>query len=100
MCPGRCSQFVRQTCAIRTTVLQLFAIPPGHLDFLRFENSKAIADFDTKAVSKIDQTWRIVTRRRSVKSISKFSSMFSLSRVLIRVVDADFVLLALDIHPK
>ena len=38
--------------------------------FLLFENSKAIADFDTKAVSKIDQKWRILTRRRSVKSIS------------------------------
>ena len=38
--------------------------------FLLFENSKAIADFDTKAVSKIDQTWRILARRRSVKSIS------------------------------
>ena len=38
--------------------------------FLLFENSKVIADFDTKAVSKIDQKWRIVARRRSVKSIS------------------------------
>ena len=38
--------------------------------FLLFENSKAVADFDTKAVSKIDQKWRILTRRRSVKSIS------------------------------
>ena len=38
--------------------------------FLLFENSKAMADFDTKAVSKIDQKWRILTRRRSVKSIS------------------------------
>jgi hypothetical protein len=37
---------------------------------LLFENSKAIADFDTKAVNKIDQTWRILARRRSVKSIS------------------------------
>jgi hypothetical protein len=31
---------------------------------LLFENSKAIADFDTKAVSKIDQKWWILTRRR------------------------------------
>ena len=38
--------------------------------FLFFGNSKAVADFDTKAVSKIDQKWRILTRRRSVKSIS------------------------------
>ena len=38
--------------------------------FLLFENSKAVADFDTKAVSKIDQNWWILTRMRSVKSIS------------------------------
>ena len=44
--------------------------PLGSCIFLLFENSKAIADFDTKAVSKIDQKWRILTRRRSVKSIS------------------------------
>ena len=46
------------------------ARPPRTPLFLLFENSKAIADFDTKAVSKIDQTWRILARRRSVKSIS------------------------------
>ena len=44
--------------------------PARALLFLLFENSKAIADFDTKTVSKIDQKWRILTRRRSVKSIS------------------------------
>ena len=43
--------------------------PRSPLPFLLFENSKAIADFDTKAVSKIDQKWRILTRRRSVNSI-------------------------------
>ena len=42
--------------------------PPRRPLFLLFENSKAIADFDTKAVSKIDQKWRILTRMRSVKS--------------------------------
>ena len=43
---------------------------PPLLAFLLFKNSKAVGDFDTKAVSKIDQTWRIFTRRRSVKSTS------------------------------
>ena len=46
----------------------MFTCPPSGPLFLLFENSKAIADFDTKAVSKIDQTWRILARRRSVKS--------------------------------
>jgi hypothetical protein len=41
---------------------------PVSPQILLFGNSKAVADFDTKAVSKIDQTWRIFTRRRSVKS--------------------------------
>ena len=41
---------------------------PEAVLFLLFEHSKAIADFDTKVVSKIDQKWRILTRRRSVKS--------------------------------
>ena len=30
-----------------------------------FENSNAVADFDTKAVSKSDQKWRILTRRKN-----------------------------------
>ena len=45
------------------------AAPPR--SFLLFENSKARGDFDTKAVSKIDHKRRILTRRRSVKSISR-----------------------------
>ena len=39
--------------------------------FLLFENSKAIADFDTKAGSKIDKKRRILTRKCSVKSVSR-----------------------------
>ena len=39
--------------------------------FLLFENSKAVADFDTNAVSKIDQNRWILTRTRSVKSTIK-----------------------------
>ena len=31
---------------------------------LSFENSNARGDFDTKAASKIDQTWRFLTQRR------------------------------------
>ena len=42
---------------------------PGRPLFLLFENSMAVADFDTKAVSKIDQKWRILIRVRSVKLI-------------------------------
>merc|ERR1719163_131012 len=41
---------------------------PGGL-FLLFENSKAVADFDTKAVSKIDQNWWILTRRREAAAL-------------------------------
>ena len=33
--------------------------------FLLFENSNAVADFDTNAVSKSDQKWRILTRRKN-----------------------------------
>ena len=42
-------------------------------NFLLFENSKAIGDFDTKAVSKIDQKWRISARRRCVSTTSAIS---------------------------
>ena len=75
--PDTCSSRGRSTCRTASgagsrgspTPSRRRARPPRPL-FLLFENSKAIADFDTKAVSKIDQTWRILARRRSVKSIS------------------------------
>ena len=56
-------RFVEKSCqdvAPNNLLQKDSALPSPFPAFLLFENSKAVADVDTKAVSKIDQKWRIL----------------------------------------